>query len=70
MRMYADTSVAARRYQHRHRNRLWHSDIKYGPYLPIGPDGTKKQVYLVSFVDDATRFVMHGDSIRPWTNSS
>ena len=61
MRMYADSGVAARRFQHKHRNQLWHSDIKYGPYLPIGPDGTKKQVYLVTFVDDATRFVLHGE---------
>lgn len=61
MRMYAETGVAARRFQKRHRNQLWHSDIKYGPYLPIGPDGAKKQVYLVSFFDDATRFVMHGE---------
>lgn len=60
MRMYADTGVAARRFQQRHRNQLWHSDIKYGPYLPIGADGSKKQVYLVTFVDDATRFVLHG----------
>ncbi len=61
MRMYADSSVAARRFQQRHRNRLWHSDLKYGPYLPIGPNGTKKQVYLVVFIDDATRFVLHGE---------
>lgn len=61
MRMYADSGVAARRYQQKHRNRLWHSDIKYGPYLPIGPGGTKKQVYLVTFIDDATRFVLHGE---------
>ena len=60
MRLYADTSVAARRYQKRYRNQLWHSDIKYGPYLPIGKDGSKKQVYLVIFVDDATRFILHG----------
>ncbi len=60
MRMYAETGVAARRYQQKHRNQLWHSDIKYGPYLPIGKDGGKKQVYLVTFVDDATRFVLHG----------
>lgn len=40
---------------------LWHSDIKYGPYLPIGPGGAKKQVYLVSFIDDATRFVLHAE---------
>jgi putative transposase len=61
MRMYADTGVAARRFQQKHRNRLWHSDIKYGPYLPIGKDGAKKQVYLVTFVDDATRFILHGE---------
>jgi transposase len=61
MRMYTESGVAARRFQQRHRNRLWHSDIKYGPYLPIGPDGTMKQVFLVTFIDDATRFVLHGE---------
>lgn len=61
MRMYAETGIAARRFQQKHRNRLWHSDIKYGPYLPIGKDGAKKQVYLVTFIDDATRFVLHGE---------
>jgi putative transposase len=60
MRMYAETGVAARRFQKQYRNRLWHSDIKFGPYLPIGKDGGKKQVYLVCFIDDATRFVLHG----------
>jgi putative transposase len=60
MRMYADSGVAARRYQKKYRNQLWHSDIKFGPYLPIGKDGAKRQVYLVSFLDDATRFVLHG----------
>lgn len=62
MRMYAKTSAAAaRRYQKRHRNQLWHSDIKYGPYLPIGTGGAKKQVYLVTIIDDATRAVMHAE---------
>ena len=61
MRMYADSGLAARRYQQKHRNRLWHSDIKYGPFLPIGKDGTKKQVFLITFVDDATRYVLHGE---------
>ncbi len=61
MRMYAESGVAARRFQQRHRNRLWHSDIKYGPFLPIGADGEKKQVFLVTFIDDATRFVLHGE---------
>lgn len=61
MKMYTSTGVSARRFQKRHRNKLWHSDIKYGPYLPIGQDGEKKQVYLVMFVDDCTRYVLHGE---------
>ncbi|MDW7652055.1 MAG: DDE-type integrase/transposase/recombinase [Bacillota bacterium] len=61
MQLYASSGVAARRFQQKSRNRLWHSDIKYGPYLPIGPDGKKKQVYLVTFLDDATRFVLHAE---------
>jgi len=60
MKLYSQTGVAARRFQKRHRNQLWQSDIKFGPYLPIGPNGTKKQVYLVAIIDDATRFILHG----------
>lgn len=60
MRLYSQSGVAARRFQKRHRNQLWQSDIKYGPYLPIGPNGTRKQVYLVAIIDDASRFVLHG----------
>lgn len=60
MRMYSDSGIAARRYQQRYRNELWHSDIKYGPFLPIGPGGSMKQVFLVTFLDDATRFILHG----------
>ena len=59
--MYAESGTAARRFQKRHRNKLWHSDLKYGPYLPLGPAGELKQVYLVTFIDDATRFVLHGE---------
>lgn len=61
MRMYANSGMAARRFEQRHRNRLWHSDLKYGPYLPIGSGGAMKQVFLVTFIDDATRFVLHGE---------
>jgi putative transposase len=60
MKMYASTGAATRRFQQKYRNKLWHSDIKYGPYLPIGQDGSKKQVYLVTFIDDANRYVLHG----------
>jgi hypothetical protein len=38
---------------------LVHSDIKYGPYLPIGPNGKMQQVYLVTMLDDASRFMLH-----------
>lgn len=59
MRLYRSTGTAVRRFQRVSRNDLWHSDIKFGPYLPIGPNGEKKQVYLVIFLDDATRYVLH-----------
>lgn len=61
MKMYANGGIAARRFQQKHRNKLWQSDIKYGPYLPIGKDGTKKQVFLVTVMDDCTRFILHAE---------
>lgn len=60
MRLYQSTAGAVRRFQKSHRNKLWQSDIKFGPFLPIGPNGSKRQVYLVLFIDDATRFILHG----------
>lgn len=59
MKMYSQPGVAARRFQRLERNDMWHSDIKYGPFLTI--NGAKKQIYLVSFLDDATRYVVHGE---------
>lgn len=61
MRLYSDSGVAARRFQRRHRNDLWHSDIKFSLFIPIGPNRTKKQVYLAAFLDDATRYVLHAE---------
>ena len=60
MKMYSNhKGVAARRFSKRRRMHLIHSDIKYGPYLPIGPKGTKQQVYLVTMLDDSSRFMLH-----------
>lgn len=56
--IYQKTGKASRRFQKDHRCELWQSDIKYGPYLPIGEKGSMKQVYLCSFIDDATRFIV------------
>ena len=59
MKMYQGGGVAARRFQRQDRGDMWHSDIKYGPFLTVG--GVKKQIYLVTFLDDATRYVVHGE---------
>jgi transposase InsO family protein len=59
MKLYQSGGVAARRFQRRERGDMWHSDIKYGPFLTV--NGVKKQIYLVSFMDDATRYVVHGE---------
>jgi len=59
MKLYQQQGVASRRFVRQERNDLWHSDIKYGPFLTI--NGVKKQIYLVSFLDDATRYVVHAE---------
>jgi len=46
MRLYADSSIAARRFQHKHRNRLWHSDY---PDIFIIPTFVSKTRKYVSF---------------------
>lgn len=58
MRLYTNKGAAARRFAKEHRCMLFQGDIKYGPYLPIGKDGAKKQVYLSVFIDDATRYIV------------
>ncbi len=55
MRIYRESAVAARRFQKSSRNSLWQSDIKFGPYI------NGEQVYLVAFIDDCTRFVLHAE---------
>lgn len=60
MKLYNNaTGAAARRFVRKNRNDLWHSDIKFGPYLSTG--GKKQQLYLVSFLDDASRYVLHAE---------
>jgi transposase InsO family protein len=59
MKLYQQSGTASRRFVRLNRNDMWHSDIKYGPY--IVDKGEKKQIYLVSFMDDATRYVVHAE---------
>jgi len=58
MKIYTKKGAAARRFERSQRCMLFQGDIKYGPYLPIGKNGVRKQVYLSAFIDDATRFIV------------
>jgi len=59
MKLYQQTGVAARRFQRLDRNDLWQADIKYGPYITV--EGVKKQTYMMAFIDDATRYIIHAE---------
>ena len=61
MKQYHQTGSAARRFVKPHRNCLWQSDLKYGPYLPIGSGGKPQQVFLATWIDDATRLILHSE---------
>jgi transposase InsO family protein len=47
------------RFEHRGRNDLFQTDIKYGPKLPV--NGAMKKTYLLTIIDDSTRMVMHAE---------
>ncbi|GAB6179232.1 hypothetical protein JCM14036_25730 [Desulfotomaculum defluvii] len=47
-----------KRFSYQSINELWQADIMYGPYIRIGK--SKKQTYLIVFLDDASRIVTHG----------
>ncbi len=51
-----------RRFQKEHRNQMWQSDVKTGPYIP-NPDDPKKRIrtYLLAIIDDSTRLLCHGE---------
>jgi transposase InsO family protein len=62
LKAQAKAGGATRRFVRIGRNTLWQSDIKYGPYL-ADPNNSKKKfrTYLLVIIDDATRFVVHGE---------
>ena len=55
MLTYARDVTSARRFQKPWRNYLWQSDIKYGIYVNGQP------TYMVCFIDDCTRNIMHSE---------
>jgi len=59
MKLYQKPGIAARRFARLERNDMWQADVKHGPYLKI--NGKQTQVYFVGFIDDATRYIIHGE---------
>lgn len=59
MKIYQDTSYDSQRFQRQHRFDLWQGDIKYGPMLMV--NGEKKPTYFCCLIDDATRYIVHGE---------
>lgn len=55
MKTYANDVTSARRFQKPWRNYLWQTDIKYGIYIHGQP------TYMVCFIDDCTRNIMHSE---------
>lgn len=51
------SAAASRRFQRKHRNDLWQTDLKYLLVLPETSTRKATQLYAVAFIDDATRFV-------------
>lgn len=49
---------SSKRFCKPHRMMLIQGDIKYGPKLPIGKNGTMVQTYLSSAIDDHSRFIL------------
>jgi putative transposase len=59
MKLYQKPGAAARRFARSERNDMWQADAKFGPYLKI--KGKMTQVFFVGFIDDATRYIVHGE---------
>ncbi len=59
LQMYVDArNSSSKRFCKPNRMMLVQADIKYGPVLPIGKNGCKKQTYLSSIIDDHSRFLL------------
>ena len=46
-------------YEMEYANDCWQSDTSHGPVITV--NGKKKQAYLITFIDDASRLILHGE---------
>ena len=47
-----------RRYEAQMPNDIWQSDVMHGPRLDV--DGKNRKTYLIAFIDDHSRLILHG----------
>ncbi|MBO8129868.1 MAG: DDE-type integrase/transposase/recombinase [Peptococcaceae bacterium] len=52
-----EPEIERRRYECEFANDCWQSDVCVGPYLLL--NGKKKKTYLIAFLDDARRLIVH-----------
>ncbi len=48
-----------KRFSHEFINELWQTDTMYGPYIRLGK--SKKQTYLLAYIDDCSRLITHAE---------
>lgn len=53
------TSKARLAFSKAHANEMWQGDTLHGPHLYLS--GKKQQVFLIAFIDDASRVITHGE---------
>lgn len=51
--------VDRRAFEMEFANDCWQSDTSHGPIIKV--NGTKKQTYLITLIDDASRLILHGE---------
>jgi hypothetical protein len=67
MKLYQRPGTASRRFARLERNDMWQADIKHCGYIKYG--NQLKEVYFVGFLDDATRYVIHGEFYHDFDQS-
>jgi putative transposase len=57
LRVLNDDAHDRRKFETESPNALWQSDVMHGPYVSV--DGKKRKAYLLGFIDDHSRFILH-----------